>query len=742
MKKLISAATSLVMAASMASAVVPFATGAAALKTLEIRPFNGASTTVDASAGDVKVPIGIYLKETAPTSDFISAQIKVTSSNGDPKDVEFLAIKPGAAKYFAEETAFTGADGDTYKITQAPGFAGELKHGSSRDLYTGTGQGVYNNDASYALAGADYAFASTAWVAGNDGYKWAGATSDALPVMIVEVTFKQGTKPGDYTIEFCDYKSDSKNPEIKSCMIESDDATGRKMTTDNGYLALGEALTIKVKGDNTTETQPAETTPAVTTAPPQEETKAPTTAAPTEGKTNAPAQSLTQPSPKDQSGAATWEKGAAMDGFVVKSGEWNVEAGKTFVIDVMVESGGIDVAQLVTRLNDRDLPTGFSVVGIVDGISEACGMVPCTPQGEFYYIDNLATDGSAQPIDDSAFVIQYEVKVDDTVPTGSYDFALSRFTVATDSKNAYEAKIIPGKINVTNPNGGASDPGTVTTKPVTTAPETKPDTTTQPVTKDQSGAADWEKGPALDTFIVKSGDWTAKPGQKFIIDVMVDSGDADVAQLVTRLNDRDLPEGFKVVGIVDGISEACGMVPCTPQGEFYYIDNLATDGSAQKIDDSAFVIQYEVEVASTVKAGKYDFALSRFTVAPNSKDTYEAKIIPGTITVDGPTDGPTDPPTDPGQQEDTTNGGASDLTPAYGDVNCDGKVNIADVVILCAWMNDSSAYEMKDQNKLNADCCDEKKGTEINSNDADAILQNIIDLVQLPCKSTDLKSFS
>ena len=568
MKKLISAATSLAMAASMASAVVPFATGAAALKTLEIKMFNGASATISAdaiAADDVKVPIGIYLKEATPTSDSISAQITVKSSNGDAKAVEFEAISPGQAKYFSEPTPFTGADGATYNITQAPGFAGLLKTGSTRDLYTSVGTGIYNADASYAKGGTDTAYASLAWVAPDDGYAWAGTSSDALPLMIVEVKFPKGTKAGDYEIQFLDYESDDKNADIMSCMIESSDVEGRKMTTKNGNLALGDPLKITVGNGGSSEpaTEPPVTQPPVTQPP---VTEPPVTQPPaTQGN---PGQSLTQPGTKSQAGAATWEKGDSLDTFIVKSGEVEVEAGKTATINVMVESGGIDVAQLVARLNDRDLPTGFTVTGIGDGISEACGDRAPEKQGEFYYINNLKTDGSAQPVDDECFVIQYEIQVDASVAPGDYEFALSRFTVATDSKNAYEAKILPGKITVNGP---------VTT--TTEGGQTAETTTTTPVVE------------------------------------------------------------------------------------------------------------------------------------------------------------PTTAPTEPGTP-------ATNLTPTYGDVNCDGKVNIADVVILCGWLNDSSAYDMKDQNKLNADCCDEKGGTEINSNDADAILQNIIDLVQLPCKSTDLKSFS
>ncbi|MBO4877369.1 MAG: hypothetical protein J5501_05110, partial [Ruminococcus sp.] len=270
-----------------------------------------------------------------------------------------------------------------------------------------------------------------------------------------------------------------------------------------------------------------------------QETQAPQTQAP---QTQAPQTQAPQTQNNQSGGGATWDKGAAKDDFVVYTGDWTAKPGETKTINIMVESGGMDIAQIVTRLNDRDLPSGFSVTGIGDGISEACGDRAPEKQGEFYYINNLATDGSAQKIDDSSYVIQYDIKVPSTA-SGKYEFSLSRFTVASDGKTVYEAKIIPGSITV----DGGSQP--VTTEKVTSAQQTNAPNTQAQQTNAQTPAAEWDKGPAKDDFIVYTGDWTAKPGETKTINIMVESNGLAVAQLVSRLNDRDLPGGFSVTGI-------------------------------------------------------------------------------------------------------------------------------------------------------------------------------------------------
>ena len=751
MKKLISAATSLAMAASMASTVVPFATGAAATKSFEIRPFNGASTTVsaDAIAADaVTVPVGIYLVEDTADTDSISVQMTVSSADGDPSAVSFASIKPATANYFSEATPFTGADGKTYNVTNLPGFSGAFSTTSRGDRFSLTGTQACADDVNYDPSKADpkitwktdYAFASSTWIKGNDGYAWAGQASDSFPIMVVEVTFAKGAKAGTYSLDFCDYPSDSSNADIRSCMIESPSVDGRKMTTAKGNLVLGDSLKITV-GDAGTP-QPATQAPQPATQAPQPATQAP--------------QPATQaPQPATQGGgdvvdigknpsstpAATWELGEALDTFIVDTGHATGKPGETVLVSAYAQSGGIDVAQMVSRLNDRDLPTGFTVTGSGDGVSWAANEKDLSRQGEFDYIDCLE-GGDPIKLNDSEPVVEYNVKIPTGIQNGKYEFSLSRFTVATDGKHAYEAKILPGYIEVTG--------GTVTPTPTQAQPTQAQPTPTnggQQATNEQTPAATWEKGDNLDTFIVKSGSATGKPGETVLLSAYAESGGIDVAQMVSRLNDRDLPGGFAVVGTGDGVSWAAGEKDLSRQGEFDYIDCLE-GGDPIKLNDAEPVVEYQVKIPGNATGGDYTYSLSRFTVATDGKHAYEAKIVPGVITVDAPTatDAPT--PTEaqptqaqPTQAQPTPTGGGSTLTPVYGDVNEDGKVNIADVVILSKWMNDASSYNLTEQGKLNADCCDEKKGAEINSNDADAIIQSIVSLVKLPTTKDQLKEF-
>ena len=95
MKKIFSAATSLAMAATIVGAAVPFTSGAAVEgKTLELRPFNGASATIsaaDIAAHDVTIPVGLYVVEKSADSQTISAQFTIKTSDGDASGIGFGA---------------------------------------------------------------------------------------------------------------------------------------------------------------------------------------------------------------------------------------------------------------------------------------------------------------------------------------------------------------------------------------------------------------------------------------------------------------------------------------------------------------------------------------------------------------------------------------------------------------------------------------------------------------------------
>ncbi|MBR6968700.1 MAG: hypothetical protein IKH78_09220 [Ruminococcus sp.] len=80
-------------------------------------------------------------------------------------------------------------------------------------------------------------------------------------------------------------------------------------------------------------------------------------------------------------------------------------------------------------------------------------------------------------------------------------------------------------------------------------------------------------------------------------------------------------------------------------------------------------------------------------------------------------------------------------TPVWGDANCDGKVNVADVVVLNRFLNDPSNFKLTDQGKVNADVYAPQStkaeavavsGVKLTAEDSEAIIKSIVDLVTLP----------
>ena len=159
-------------------------------------------------------------------------------------------------------------------------------------------------------------------------------------------------------------------------------------------------------------------------------------------------------------------------------------------------------------------------------------------------------------------------------------------------------------------------------------------------------------------------------------------------------------------------------------------------------------------VPATAKPGTYTWNLSRFHVVEDgiNKIEFDATINPGKIVVKG--EGTTTTTTEPPKTTTTTTTSEAPKTTTtttttsgqpgdvlYGDVNCDKKVNIADVVLLNKWLNDAKSYDMSAQGKINANCCD-KDTTGVDSNDSQAIIQSIVHLVDIAkgtCTSAQLQ---
>ena len=471
MKKLISAAASLAMAASMVSSAVPFITGAAdASKGFELRAYvdkNGkeVSTTVSADAikaGAVTVPVGVFLTENTPDCDSLTAQFTVKSADGNASN-DYVTFKKHQAgdEYFAEAQSVTLADGSSGSTASLIGFAGTIVNDEyDGDFFKPSVKGSAFAEPSSKSAKTDNAFGSFAMTAPGDGkgYKWSGAKSDSYPVYVVDVVFAQNTPAGTYSIEFCDYVPEAEHPDNYSCMIES---PAGKMTTKSGGLTL-KNLEIKVEGDST---------PQVTTT---------TTTINTPDTTTTTTVATSDPGTQSEVDAK----------FIVKPKDAEVNAGEDVTIDILCENGSNrKVAQFIAQVIDENLPVKGATATMK---STKCSAVGGTHIYEelngTWYCDTLE-DGEPQEINTDRPVARYTLSIPADAVSGEYEWKLDRFHVVENGYDAieFDANLQTGKLKV---NGTSETTTTQTPDTTTTTTTTKtdtPDTTTTTTTTKAPG---------------------------------------------------------------------------------------------------------------------------------------------------------------------------------------------------------------------------------------------------------------
>ena len=513
MKKLISAAASLAMAASMVGSAVPFATGAAdASKSLEIRAFEdtagkAVSTTITAdqiAAGDVTIPFGIYLVEGTNDCDSLTCQWSVNSKDGDASTayVSFESHEAGT-EYYTDKRDVTLADGSTGNSNTLVGFAGTMVQNTRKgDYFSATGDAQYFSQAGYKSGNIANAWGSATWITAKDGsgYKWSGAKSDSYPIYVQDAVFKKGTPPGTYTIDFADYVPEAEYPDNMSNMIESNG----KMTTKNGKLNL-KSLTITIEGAGQQQTT---TTTASTTSTPK------TTTTTTASVTDAP--QTTKPVNPN-----------AKEDFIVTPAEVKAKPGETVDVECYVSAGSHKVGQYVVRLDKEDLPQGitYTVEDPLCYAVDAKGNFEYELLGDTYYCSTLSS-GDPTPVNEKEPVIIFTFKIPETATPGEYDWNISRFHVVEDGFNKleFDATIKPGKIVI-------EGDGTTTTTATTTATTTT--TTTTATTTTTSTATTSEDGTTTTTTT------TVKPGDALYGDVNCDKrvNIADVVVLNKWLHD-------------------------------------------------------------------------------------------------------------------------------------------------------------------------------------------------------------
>ena len=458
MKKLISAVTSLCMAASMVCTVVPATVGAAdaskgfSIKTYDIKNPSADSgkseitiNKADIPAGGYTIPSAVYYSEATDNS----TGSLLASITTDSKDIKFKLYDPDKDAYTAEAQSYT-LGGVDFTTDHYISFAGKCK--SKREGYMAGGAYQMACEASQTAAKTDNYFIGCSWMNNGEDYAWAGDKSDSYPFYVFDTIIPQNIAEGTYKVMFCDYNTDSTGKNDNPCpMVES---AGTRYTKKEGNLKLSE-LTIKVEG-----TPSGETTTTATTTKPDQPTTTVTTAPP----------------------AADGDINFAFVEYESQKGSITAKAGDKIDVDVNITAGGKSVSALDVQFK----ATGGIKVTDVLGTAEAFPGAKVSKN-----IDesraNYATlkgDTPMVPVDGkSAFGLTIEIPSD--IKDGTYTLGFdSQCKIFKDNTNFnYTTGFTPLTIVI-----GEEVTTTPTTAPVTTTTvtTTKPDqptttTTTAPV---------------------------------------------------------------------------------------------------------------------------------------------------------------------------------------------------------------------------------------------------------------------
>ena len=354
MKKLLSAATSLVMAATMVAAAAPVAVSAAdATKGFSVKTYDSknpsaasakSSITInkeDIPAGGYVIPTALYYSE-ATVNSTDSLLVALTT---DSKDISFKYYDP--ADVYADEASTYTINGTEFTTNRYISFAGYCN--SKREGYKAGGKYVFGCDPSQAAAGTDNYFLGCSWMNNGVDYKWAGDSSDAYPFYVFDTVIPQSIKAGTYTVKFCDYNTDStgvnNNP---SPMVEG---AGSRYTIKGGT-----DLPLKLEEFTINVVEPGQTPETTTTAKPVETT---TTAAPVVTTTT--------------QGQSTSKADVTFDFVEYNSQKASItaKAGDKIDVDVNINAGSNDISALDVLFKLSDGLKLDAITGTADAFPTA-----------------------------------------------------------------------------------------------------------------------------------------------------------------------------------------------------------------------------------------------------------------------------------------------------------------------------------------------------------------------------------
>jgi len=471
MKKLISAVTSLCMAATMVSAVVPATVGAAdSSKGFSIKTYDIANPSADSAKSEITIkksdipaagytiPSAVYYSE-ATNNSTGSLLASITT---DSKDIKFKLYDPDKDSYTSEAKSYKLGDVE-FTTDKYISFAGKCK--SKREGYMAGGAYQMACEASQTAAKTDNYFIGCSWMNNGEDYAWAGEKSDSYPFYVFDTIIPADIAVGSYKVMFCDYNTDATGVNDNPCpMVESQ---GTRYTKKDGNLKLSE-LTIKVTEDGGT------TDPTTTKAP------TPTTTTTKDGGSTVTTTTKSNPTSNADIKFAFVDYETQKDTIKAKPGD-------KIDIDVNITAGGKDVSALDVQFKGTG---GIKLVDVL-GTAEAFPGAKVSKNID----DNRANyatlkgDTPMVPVDGkSAFGITIEIPA--TIADGTYTFGFdSQCKIFKDNTNFnYTTDFTPltiviGDKPVTTTTTAAPQPTTTTTVVTTTAtPQPTTTTTTPPVT--------------------------------------------------------------------------------------------------------------------------------------------------------------------------------------------------------------------------------------------------------------------
>jgi hypothetical protein len=323
----------------------------------------------------------------------------------------------------------------------------------------------------------------------------------------------------------------------------------------------------------------------------------------------------------------------------------------------------------------------------------------------------------------SAFML--EVKVPAGTPAGTYTVGFdNQCKVFKDNTNYnYKTGFSPLVIEVK----GEGDVTDTTTSKVTTTSKT----TTTKVTETTPVA----EGDVTFAFVDEEGNnkVTVKKGEKAVInvDVNIEAGNNDISSLDVQFK---ASKGIKISDILDSANAFEGVTVSCNLDELR-ASYVTLDGDKpMKADNGQSAFMLEVEVPANTPAGTYTvgFDSQCKVFKDNTNFNYKTGFTPLTIVVEDEPVETTPTTTSQTTTSQTTTTTTTTTPPSgkklnvtkWGDANCDGKVNVADVVVLNRLLNDpayiikhpTTKEDVTEQGKVNADV---DKPQNINGKDID-----------------------